>query len=107
MNPAMDVRVLDPIKSAEGIDYQLGLLRRGSIVEIHQRAAVDPFTENGEVLSYRLYVQDLLGVRLCRIDRAGNRKSAQAAPSRSRTSRSSSSRTGSRLTSAMTSAANA
>ncbi len=46
---AMDVRVVGGIQVADSVDHLQGLLRAGGVIEIHQRIAVDPLAQDGEV----------------------------------------------------------
>ncbi len=57
MEPAMDVGVFVAVGVADGIDHALRLLRRGAVVEIGQRLAVDRLGQNGKVGADRVEVE--------------------------------------------------
>ncbi len=110
VHTTVDVGVLPAVKPENCFDDCVRLLGGGCVVEIYQRAPMYLLLQNGKVLPDSL---DIERWARCKVqfrisdDPVRNRGSAHRAPRRSRTSPSSSSRTGSRLTSAMTSAAKA
>jgi hypothetical protein len=110
VHTAVDVRVFPAVKPENGFDDYLRLLRSGCVVEVDQRMPMYLLLQDGEVLPDPLDIErwGRCEVQLCISDPwVRNHGFAHRAPRRSRTSPSSSFRTGSRLTSAMTSAAKA
>ena len=57
VHAAMDVPVVLGVVPHQAIDDRLRLLSRGGIVQIHERLAVDPLPEDGEVLTDRGHVE--------------------------------------------------
>src|SRR5689334_2051019 len=110
MDAAVNVGIVQTVVAAHGIDDRLRLLRRGGVVEIHQRLAMHLTLKDGEVLSDPLELTRM-GIPRQALKGNGGRPGAGAhvdsTPSRCRTRFSSSSLTGSTTTSSMTSAAKA
>ena len=110
VHTTVNVGVLPAVEAENGVDDCYRLLCGGCIVEVDQRVTMYLLLQNGKILPDSVDVERLAyrQVQVRASDHwLSNNASTHRAPRRSRSNRSSSFRTGSKLTSAITSAANA